>query len=68
MMPTDRPDDETIQDDEALDAWYEKYTREVAVAAAQARGAQTRGRPQNGGTWTNVSDVASRVRYSADEA
>ena len=32
MLPSDRPDDKTIDDDEALDRWYEGYQREMAIA------------------------------------
>lgn len=30
MLPSERPDDETIEDDGALDRWYESYQREMA--------------------------------------
>jgi len=30
MLPSDRPDDDVIQDDVALDKWYQAYLREQA--------------------------------------
>lgn len=30
---TDRPDDEIIQDDEAIDQWYERYLRDATRKA-----------------------------------
>lgn len=29
MLPSDRPDDQLIEDDAALDRWYESYQREM---------------------------------------
>jgi hypothetical protein len=31
MLPSDRPEDAIIEDDAALDKWYEAYLREQAV-------------------------------------
>lgn len=30
MLPSDRPDDAVIEDDEQLDRWYDSYLRETA--------------------------------------
>lgn len=38
MPSTDKPDAETIDDDELLDAWYTKYSRDVAIRSARASG------------------------------
>jgi len=35
MLPSDRPTDEIIEDDEALDAWYQSYLREQAIKAGR---------------------------------
>lgn len=38
LPPTDRPDDRMIEDDEALDSWYTRWTREQLRKIAQAKG------------------------------
>lgn len=43
MMPTERPEDAIINDDAALDAWYQRYTREIAMRAAKLKGKPTGG-------------------------
>lgn len=39
MPMTDRPPDETIEDDVALDSWYKQLSRDMARRAAQRKGA-----------------------------
>jgi hypothetical protein len=31
MLPSDKPDDRLIEDDEALDRWYDSFVREQAI-------------------------------------
>jgi hypothetical protein len=31
MMPSDKPDDQLLDDDEALDRWYDGYVRAQAI-------------------------------------
>jgi len=35
MLPADKPDDATIEDDEALDRWYQNYSREQAIRSGK---------------------------------
>lgn len=35
MLPSERPDDDVIQDDVALDKWYQAYVREQAIASGK---------------------------------
>jgi hypothetical protein len=35
MLLEDRPDDKVIEDDEALDRWYQAYVREQTLKAAK---------------------------------
>jgi len=35
MLPSDRPDDTIIEDDEALDSWYQNYIREMAIKSGK---------------------------------
>lgn len=35
MLPSDRPTDDVIEDDAALDKWYQDYVREQARKAAK---------------------------------
>lgn len=43
MLPSDRPDDATIEDDEALDKWYQAYTREQALKFGKKQSASAFG-------------------------
>jgi hypothetical protein len=43
MMPNDRPSDDVIADDEALDRWFDKYTRDVAKRMGGTAQSQTHG-------------------------
>lgn len=35
MLPSDKPDDATIEDDDALDKWYNNYVREQAIKSGR---------------------------------
>jgi hypothetical protein len=35
MLPSDRPDDDVINDDSALDRWYQGYIREQAIKSGK---------------------------------
>ena len=35
MMPSDRPDDQIIEDDVGLDKWYDSYQREIMKKAGK---------------------------------
>lgn len=35
MLPQDRPADDVIEDDAALDSWYQEYLREAARKAGK---------------------------------
>ena len=35
MLPSDKPDDKTIEDDDALDKWYQHYIREQAIKSGK---------------------------------
>lgn len=37
MSPVDRPEDKIIEDDEALDRWFETFTKQQARQAAMLR-------------------------------
>lgn len=35
MLPSDRPDDDVIEDDAELDKWYQNYVREQAIKSGK---------------------------------
>lgn len=35
LLPSERPSDDVIQDDAALDKWYQAYIREQAIASGK---------------------------------
>jgi hypothetical protein len=35
MLPSDKPDEHIIEDDEELDRWYTNYTREMAIKSGK---------------------------------
>lgn len=38
MSPTDKPEDRIVDDDEELDKWFDRYMKDIARKAAQAKG------------------------------
>jgi hypothetical protein len=43
MHPSDKPEDKLIEDDEALDKWFDAYLKDVARKSARPRGGSING-------------------------
>jgi hypothetical protein len=61
MMPTDRPEDSVVQNDDAFDAWYEKFQRDTAMQAAKLKA-------QRDGKTVSNPHAQSRVAHLTPEA